>query len=48
VDGTGSSGINGQIIGYTVELGGGEESSINYNDALNYDALTLPILESTQ
>jgi Flp pilus assembly protein TadG len=48
IDGTGDSGINGQIIGYTVDLGGTSASKINYTDALNYDALTLPILESTQ
>jgi hypothetical protein len=48
VNGTGDSGINGQIIGYTVDLGGTNTTKINYSDALNYDALTLPILESTQ
>lgn len=48
VNGTGASGINGQIIGYTVDLGGTSGSNIHYEDSLNFDALTLPILESTQ
>jgi hypothetical protein len=48
VDGTGDSGINGQIIGWTVDLGGTSGSKINYQNSLNFDALTLPILESTQ
>lgn len=48
VNGTGDSGINGQLIGYTVDLGGTNVTNIHYQNSLNFDALTLPILESTQ
>jgi Flp pilus assembly protein TadG len=46
--GTGDSGIEGQIIGYKVDLSGASESSIHYNDAKRYDALTQPYLEVNQ
>ena len=48
VEGTGDSGIDGQIIGYTVTLTGTSGNSINYNDELNYDALIPPSLEMSQ
>jgi hypothetical protein len=48
VDGTGDSGINGQIIGYTVDLSGNSANSIHYDDMQNYDALILPAIEMAQ
>jgi putative adhesin/putative Flp pilus-assembly TadE/G-like protein len=48
IEGTGDSGIDGQIIGYTVALTGTSSNSIHYNDAQNYDALIPPTLEMTQ
>jgi len=48
VEGTGDSGIDGQIIGYTVDLSGTSENSIHYDDAHNYDALILPAIEQAQ
>jgi len=48
IEGTGDSGIDGQIIGYTVDLSGTSENSIHYDDAKNYDALILPAIEQAQ
>jgi hypothetical protein len=48
VEGTGDSGIDGQIIGYTVTLTGTSANSIHYNDEHNYDALIPPFLEMSQ
>jgi hypothetical protein len=48
IDGTGDSGIDGQIIGYTVDLAGTSSNSIHYNDDHNYDALQLPTIEQSQ
>ncbi len=48
VEGTGDSGIDGQVIGYTVKLTGTSGNSIHYNDELNYDALFPPSLEMSQ
>jgi len=48
VEGTGDSGIDGQIIGYTVTLTGTSGNSIHYNDEHNYDALIPPSLEMSQ
>ena len=46
VNGTGgASGMNSQIIGYTVDLSGTSSTSINYNDADNYDAPVNPAVE---
>ncbi len=47
VNGTGSGayptgGIDGQIIGYTVDISGTSNVSLHYDDSKNYDALTLP------
>jgi hypothetical protein len=48
IEGTGDSGINGQIVGYTVDLSGTSENSIHYVDEQNYDALILPAIEQAQ
>jgi Putative Flp pilus-assembly TadE/G-like len=48
VEGTGDTGIDGQIIGYTVDLTGTSSNSIHYNDEQNYDALIPPSLEMAQ
>jgi hypothetical protein len=48
VEGTGDSGIDGQIIGYTVDLSGTSANSIHYDDEHNYDALILPAIEQAQ
>lgn len=48
VDGTGDTGINGQIIGYTVDLSGTSNVSINYSDENNYKAFTPPYLQLTE
>ena len=48
VEGTGASGIFGQIIGYTIDLTGASDNSIIYNDAQNYDALKPGAVEQTQ
>jgi putative adhesin/putative Flp pilus-assembly TadE/G-like protein len=48
VAGTGDSGIEGQIVGYTVDLSGTSENSIHYEDTQNYDALILPTIEQAQ
>jgi hypothetical protein len=48
VDGTGDSGIEGQVIGYTVDLSGNSANSIHYDDSKKFEALTLPAIELTQ
>jgi hypothetical protein len=48
IEGTGDSGINGQIIGYTVDLSGTSETNIHYNDLENYDSLIPPNLQPTE
>jgi hypothetical protein len=48
VEGTGSSGIFGQIIGYTVELTGTSTNTIVYDDQQNFDAEVPPSIELTQ
>jgi hypothetical protein len=48
VEGTGSSGIFGQIIGYTVELTGTSNNSIIYDNAQNYDAMQPGSVEGTE
>jgi len=37
--GTGDGGLNGQVIGYTVDLSGTSEVSINYDNSLNWNPL---------
>lgn len=47
--GTGSSsGLNGQVIGYTIELSGNSGITINYDDSKTWEALTNPSIELTQ
>ncbi len=41
----GASGLNCQIIGGTVDLGGTNDTTINYNAAQNYNPPTNPIVE---
>jgi hypothetical protein len=48
VQGTGDSGIEGQIVGYTVEISGSSETKIHYSDEKNYDSLILPTIEEAQ
>jgi hypothetical protein len=49
VDGTGgTAGMNSQIIGYTVDLSGASNTTINYSDADNYDAPANPAIELVQ
>jgi hypothetical protein len=48
IEGTGDSGIDGQIIGYTVDLSGTSSNSIHYNDLQNYDSLIPPNLQATE
>jgi len=48
VDGTGGSGLHGQIIGYTVDLSGTSTTSIVYNDDENWDAPVPPQIELAQ
>ena len=46
INGTGSSsGLNGQVIGYTVDLAGTSGIKINYDDSKTWDALTSPSIE---
>lgn len=44
----GVTGMNSQIIGYTVDLSGSSATSIHYNDEDNYDAPTNPEIELVQ
>jgi len=37
--GTGDGGLNGQVIGYTVDLSGTSDVSINYDNSLNWNPL---------
>ena len=47
--GTGSSnGLNGQIIGYTVDLSGNSGITINYDNSKTWKALTQPSIELKQ
>lgn len=48
VDGTGDTGINGQIIGYTVDLSGTSSANIHYDQNFNYEATTPPYLQLTE
>ena len=49
INGTGgTNGINGQVIGYTIDLGGTAGIKINYDDSKTYDALTSPSIELMQ
>jgi len=49
INGTGSAnGLNGQVIGYTVDLGGTSGIQINYDDSKTYDAQTSPSIELMQ
>jgi hypothetical protein len=48
IDGTGSGGLWGQIIGYTVDLAGTSDTTIIYNDAQNWDAPVPPQIELIQ
>jgi Flp pilus assembly protein TadG len=48
VNGTGESGINGQIIGYNVDISGTSDMNINYNANENYHAETPPNLQLTE
>lgn len=48
VDGTGDSGIEGQIIGYTVDLGGNSGVNIHYDSALYDNDLAQPEIEFKQ
>lgn len=48
VNGTGDSGINGQIIGDIVEIAGNSGASIHYDDELNWNTLTQPEIEFNQ
>jgi len=48
VSGTGGSGLQGQIIGYTVELSGTSNSKIIYNEAQNWPAPVPPQIELIQ
>jgi len=48
VDGTGANGLQGQIIGYTVDLSGNSETTIIYNPDQNWQAPIPPKVELTQ
>ena len=48
VDGTGDAGINGQIIGYTVNISGTSLMRIYYNAGVNYFGPISPRIELTQ
>ncbi|HKY56327.1 MAG TPA: Tad domain-containing protein [Anaerolineales bacterium] len=48
IDGTGSAGLHGQVIGYTVDLSGTSSTSIVYNDEENWDAPVPPQIELAQ
>ena len=48
VQGTGDAGITGQIIGYTVDLGGNSGVTVNYNNSKTWKALTAPSIELMQ
>lgn len=44
----GTTGLNSQVIGYTVDLSGTSDTWINYNDADNWDATVPASIELTQ
>ena len=49
INGTGgTNGLNGQVIGYTVDLGGTAGIKINYDNSKTYEALTSPSIELMQ
>jgi len=49
VNGSGdNTGIDGQIIGYTVDLTGTSNTKINFDSTKNYEATTPPFLELTK
>lgn len=48
IEGTGGSGLQGQIIGYTVDLSGSSDTTIIYNEAQNWQAPVPPTVELTQ
>ena len=48
INGTGGSGLHGQIIGYTVDLSGTSSTTIVYDDDENWDAPVPPQIELAQ
>jgi hypothetical protein len=48
IKGTGDAGITGQIIGYTIDLGGTSNITVNYDDSKTWKALTTPSIELMQ
>ena len=48
IDGTGDSGIEGQVIGYTVDLSGTSATKVHYADEKNWDAPTQPNVNLNQ
>ncbi len=48
INGTGGDGLKGQVIGYTVDLSGASETTINYNDSQNWDAPVPPQIKLIQ
>ena len=48
IEGTGDSGIHGQVIGYTVDLSGNSETMIVYNDEENWDTIIPPQIQLAQ
>lgn len=43
-----SSGFQSQIIGYTIEVDGSSNVAIVYNDAQNYDSMTMPEVQLSE
>jgi hypothetical protein len=48
INGTGGTGLHGQIIGYTVDLSGTSDTTIVYDDQKNWDAPVPPQIEMKQ
>lgn len=48
IQGTGDAGITGQIIGYTVDLGGTSGVDVHYDNTKTWNALTSPSIELMQ
>lgn len=48
IQGTGDAGITGQIIGYTVDLGGTSSVDVHYDNSKTWNALTTPSIELMQ
>ena len=48
IKGTGDAGITGQVIGYTVDLGGTAGVNVFYDNSKTWDALTTPSIELMQ